>query len=276
VDKQVQEMSPQQKALHRLGIVNDKLRSTSSSVKSERHKQEQPPETKPPPPPLHVRVRSVHAAQTFDVVKILSKVFTKYRPVRHHFGKASLIAQLKPLSPGDTFRFVAVYRFGSVVFFNMTARDAGQLLESVKKYGTKSIAAGFERRENYNVVIQPQLIEEEEVVTGDYCMVESLDMNSVSVIGNVMAQTVALDSYNDIAEELLENFAAINSSVRQSGKFTSMEMNSLFRVVAQNNSIFIDMMSKLGIKERSVTAWNLSQYEEIHEVRLEHFVADVE
>ena len=82
----------------------------------------------------------------------------------------------------------------------------------------------------------------------------------------VMAQTVALDSYNDTAEELLERFAAINGSVRQSGHFTNMEKESLFRVVAQNNSIFIDMMSKLGIKERSDTAWNLSQYEEIHEV----------
>jgi uncharacterized Rmd1/YagE family protein len=165
-----------------LGIWNDKLRS-NTSIKSE--SQRQPPrESLPPPPPLHVRVRSVHAAQTFDVVKILAKVFTADRPVRHHFGKTSLIAQLKPLAPGDPFRFVAVYRFGSVVFFNMTARDAGQLLESMKKYGTKSIAAGFERREKFEVVIQPQLIEEEEVVTGDYCVVESLDMNSVSVIAN--------------------------------------------------------------------------------------------
>ena len=107
----------------------------------------------------------------------------------------------------------------------------------------------------------------DDVVTGDYCMVESLDMNSVSVIANIMAQTVALDSYNDIAEELLESFATINTRVRQSGNFTEMEKNTLFRVVAQNNSIFIDMISKLGIKERSDTAWNLSQYENVHEVR---------
>ena len=41
--------------------------------------------------------------------------------------------------------------------------------------------------------------------------------------------------------------------------------------VAQNNSIFIDMVSKLGIKDRSDTAWNLSQYEDIHEGMKEEF-----
>lgn len=188
-DKEVEVMSPQQEVLHKLGIGNDKLRSISGMKNELQRQQPQESSLSPPPPPLHVRVRSVHAAQTFDVVKILAKVFTADRPVRHHFGKTSLIAQLKPLKPGDSFRFVAVYRFGSVVFFNMTARDAGQLLESMKKYGTKPIAAGFERREKFQVIIQPQVTEEkeeeeEEVVTGDYCVVESLDMNSVSVIAN--------------------------------------------------------------------------------------------
>ena len=45
----------------------------------------------------------------------------------------------------------------------------------------------------------------------------------------------------------------------------------VFSSVAQNNSIFIDMVSKLGIKDRSDTAWNLSQYEDIHEGMKEEF-----
>ena len=266
-------LSPQQEVLQKLGIINDKLRTATRTDEPKR----QPREVLSPPPSLDVRVRSVHAAQTFDIVKILSKVFTPDPTVmRHYFGKTSLIVQLKPSSPGEPFRFVAVYRFGSVVFFNMTTREAGKLLDSIKKYGSKTTAAGFERRENFGVVVQPQLsqMEDVDVVTGDYCVVESLDMNSVSVIANILAQTTALDSYNDIAEELLENFAAINSTVRESGNFTEMEKDSLFRVVAQNNSIFIDMISKLGIKERSDTAWNLSQYEEVHERMKEEFEID--
>jgi hypothetical protein len=39
----------------------------------------------------------------------------------------------------------------------------------------------------------------------------------------------------------------------------------MFRAVARNNSIFIEMVSKVGLKDRSDTAWNLSQYEDIHD-----------
>lgn len=274
VDKEAMKevLSPQKEALAKLGIVNDTLRSSTTRNDSERPARQV---SSPPPPSIYIRVRSVHASQTFDVVKVLSKVFTPDPAMmRHYFGKTSLIVQLKPSSPGEPFRFVAVYRFGSVVFFNMTTRESGKLLESIKQYGQKSIATGFERRENFGVVVQPQLTHMKEpmqVVTGDYCVVESLDMNSVSVIALILAQTTALDSYNDIAEELLENFAAINTRVRQSGRFTDMEKTGLFRVVAQNNSIFIDMISKLGIKERSDTAWNLSAFTEVYEGMKEEF-----
>lgn len=227
-------LSPQQEALEKLGIVNDKLKSSASATIGGGRQQQSQKQVSAPPPSLHVRVRSVHAAQTFDVVKILSKVFTTTKtPMRHYFGKTSVIVQLKPSCPGEPFRFVAVYRFGSVVFFNMSTRESGKLLESIKRYGKNPTAAGFERRENFGVVIQPQLeqmdFQDEEVVTGDYCVVESLDLNSVSVVANIMAQTVALDSYNDIAEELLSTFADINSKVRQSGKFTEMQKDRYVR-----------------------------------------------
>lgn len=278
IDKEAakQVLSPQQEVLHKLGIANDTLKSSTARLNDASNPQNKQQLQQSIPPSLHVRVRSVHAAQNFDVVKILQKVFSPDpKMMRHTFGKTSLIVQLKPNTPGEPFRFVAVYRYGSVVFFNMTTQEAGKLLERIKQYGTKSIAAGFERRENFGIVVQPQLaqldLKNDQIVTGDYCAVESLDMNSVSVIASIMSQTVALDSFNDIAEALLTEFSSINTKVKQHGKFTDIEKNNLFRVVAQNNAIFIEMISKLGIKERSDTAWNLSEYEQIHEGLKEEF-----
>ena len=111
-----------------------------------------------------------------------------------------------------------------------------------------------------------------EPVTGDYCMVPELDMNGVAVIGTIMGQTVTLDSYSDTVEELLTNFARINSTVTQTGSFTTGDKSFLFKTVAQNNSIFIDMISKVRIKDRSDTAWNLTKYETIHYGLKEEFV----
>jgi len=264
-------------ALRELGIMNDRIHSQP------RHYRKRPRASSRArhmsAESTSVRVKSVHAAQTLDVVNVLSKVFgaaSAMPPVRHMFGKTSVIVQLAPADStvSEVPRFVAVYRFGSVVFFNMSPRDAGKLLESIKKHGTGAVSSGFERKEHFEVLAQPNFQEMPHVASGDFCVVQTLDMNATAVISNIMAQTVALDSYSDTVDQLLANFASINSTVTQTGTFSQMERSNLFRVVSQNNSIFIDMISKLGIKDRSDTAWNLSQYEQVHEGMREEFEID--
>lgn len=255
-----------------LGVMNDRIRIQP------RHYRRRPRASSTERPPgteaTTVRVKSVHAAQTIDVVNVLSKVFGPKNfmgpVVRHIFGKSSVIIQLSPATyhNEEVPRFVAVYRFGSVVFFNISPRDAGKSLELIKKHGSSPISSGFERKEHFEVLVQPAFTEMPHVANGDFCIVQDLDLNGTAVISNIMAQTVALDTYADTVDQLLANFAEINSTVTRTGKFTHMERESLFRVVSQNNSVFIDMISKLGIKDRSDTAWNLSQYYKVHEVSM--------
>jgi uncharacterized Rmd1/YagE family protein len=112
------------------------------------------------------------------------------------------------------------------------------------------------------------------VVTGDYCVVPKLDMNGVAVITNIMAQTVALDTYNDVVDDMLATFGRINSTVTKTATFQPSERDNLFKIVAQNNSIFIEMISKIRLKERSDTAWNLTMYETIHYGMKDEFEID--
>jgi uncharacterized Rmd1/YagE family protein len=201
-------------------------------------------------------------------------------------------------STSKTPKYMAVFRFGSIVYFNVEESIAKQLTCSIKKIASfGAVPVGHERKENFGVVVtrdmdisnnhvmMTTLLNDShsidntsneqlflEPVTGDYCMVPELDMNGVAVIGTIMGQTVTLDSYSDSVEELLTNFARINSTVTQTGSFTSGDKSFLFKTVAQNNSIFIDMISKVRIKDRSDTAWNLTKYETIHYGLKEEFV----
>ena len=43
-----------------------------------------------------------------------------------------------------------------------------------------------------------------------------------------------------------------------------MERETLFKVVAQNNSLFIDT---IAIKDRYYTAWNMSHLDQLNEIR---------
>ena len=148
------------------------------------------------------------------------------------------------------------------------------MLEQVKKHAVNPISVGFERREHFEVALQPQLETATGKITADRAMVRELDMNTVGIVSNIMGQTVALDWHNDTVDELLAKFSNVNSSVEKTGSFTSIERNTLFQVVARNNSLFIDMVGKLGIKDRSDTAWHLSQYEGLHEGMRKEFELD--
>jgi uncharacterized Rmd1/YagE family protein len=219
-------------------------------------------------------VSAIHIAQTIDLFPLVSTVFTHNLMRKQLFGKSSIVVQLPLVNELDPPRFVAVFRFGSVVFLNVSPPEIAQLVRDIKKYSKEPVPTGFERKESFGILVKPDMndetTEEESsgpatpTVTGDYCIVPELDMNGVAVISNIMGQTVALDTYNDTVDDLLANFASINSTVAKTGKFTATDKDSLFKTVAQNNSIFIDMISKIRIKDRSETAWSITKYETIH------------
>ena len=95
---------------------------------------------------------------------------------------------------------------------------------------------------------------------GDRAVVRKLDLNNVAVMSTVMGQTVALDYYYVVVDNMLDTFTELNRTVERTGTFSAMEKERLFKIVAENNSIFIGMVSKLGLLERSDTAWNNSEY----------------
>lgn len=245
-----------------------------------------------------LRVRSVHAADDVDVVAVLSKAFVGgASPIQHEFGRTGLIVRLPEVHRSPRIRssmkekaeesektglvdgdfapqlpkYVAVFRFGSVVFFNVPDGEANRILEDVKRHGTcDPQRSGRERTENFEVAVVPGMVEQPHA-NGDFATVRDLDLNTVAVISKVLAQTVALDSYGDTVDDLLATFASINSAVQKTGTFSDLEKEILFKVVAQNNSLFIDMIGRLGIKDRSETAWNLTEYERVWEDMKDEF-----
>jgi hypothetical protein len=193
-------------------------------------------------------VQAVQVAHAINIPKVISTVFAT-KDARKMMERLSVVVQLPGDDENDSIRFIAVFRFGSVVFFNVAPRDVSKFVERIKKCSESPVLSGNELKENFCVHVQPEVLEKENVVAGEYCIVQELNMKSVDVISNVMAQSVALDSYNDTVDELLANFETINRQVTETGNLTTVDREKMFRAVARNNSIFIEMVSKVGIKE---------------------------
>ena len=217
-------------------------------------------------------VIAIQVARSIDLSKAFANNTTK--GVRKMRERLSVVAQFPP-SGHDALRFVAVFRFGSVVFFNVSPKDIARLVEEIKSISTGLLS--HQRKDRFCVHVQPPQTNVEnniqDEVTPDYCIVPELNMKSVDVISNVMAQSVALDSYNDTVDELLADFETINTKVTLEGNLTPVDRKKMFRAVAQNNSIFLKL-TRVGIKDRNQTAWNLSQYETVSEGMREEFDID--
>lgn len=56
----------------------------------------------------------------------------------------------------------------------------------------------------------------------DVCVdAQTLDKHNLSIVGTVMAQTVALDHYTVVVDRMLDTFIDINEKIEQSGKFNA-------------------------------------------------------
>jgi len=80
---------------------------------------------------------------------------------------------------------------------------------------------------------------------------------------------------------MLGTFARMNSAVEGGSDLTGEERRALIRIVARNNAVFIDLIGRLGLFDRSDTAWNLVQYDNIstgmqNEFELEGRFSDLE
>ena len=234
---------------------------------------------KPGSDPGSYPVIAIQVARSIDLSQVISKVFAT-KGIRKMRERLSVVAQLPPSSSGTEInRFVAVFQFGSVVFFNVSPKDIATLVDEIKTVSTGQLDAGNECKDRFCVHVQPPHIssqnddEDFDEVTADYCIVPELNMKSVDVISNVMAQSVALDAYNEKVDELLADFERINHKVTIEGNLSPVDRDKMFRSVAQNNSIFLKL-SKVGIKDRVDTAWNLSQYETVSEGMRDEFDID--
>lgn len=223
------------------------------------------------PSPITV-VDAYYAAKEIDLAPLIISTFAK-DSLRQKYSKDSLVVQLSP-TPGANANannnnnnqkvlpsFVAVYRFGSIIFLNVGPREKAKLLESVKRHAIEPIGTGFEQRDSFAVCVTPEISRTR--VTSEHAIVHELNLSAVAVISEVMAQSVALDSYNDIVDSLLENFAIVNSKISTTNQM-DMDKKMIFSKIAQNNRIFIDLISKLRIKGRSQIAWDEGEYELIH------------
>ncbi|KAF8056767.1 hypothetical protein HT031_006265 [Scenedesmus sp. PABB004] len=180
--------------------------------------------------------------------------------------------------PGER-QIMVVYRYGSVITFNMKARDRDEWLRRLTATapaagrgsggggggsGTAAAPAvlGGLRHDETSVVVRRDL-QPWSALEPDKIVVRTLDVGNARVISHVLGQSVALDYYNSKVDEAIRTFTPYLLEVAQTGKCSDLREGRLLQLIAENSLLYTDVVTKIGLLDISQTAWTQDKYHEL-------------
>ena len=120
----------------------------------------------------------------------------------------------------DLNQHISIFKYGSVVLFNIPEAQHLEHLRKIKEAAVLTpISEGLQHTEDYKIIIHDQL-DKPSILKAEHLNIQRLDKNNITIVGTVMAQTVALDYYAASAERMLESFMQMNMKIENSGSFS--------------------------------------------------------
>lgn len=160
--------------------------------------------------------------------------------------------------------FMVAFSYGSVVFFDTPLAIKERFLAVCKGAAIEPMTADQSYNEEYGVSIVSNLpawsqLEPESI------RLQKLDLRNLHVIAQVLAQSVAMDYYASYVERTLNTFYSMNVEMKSKQNIARLNKEQLLAMVAENNILMTDIISKLGLHERYDIAWKDVQYGRIWE-----------
>lgn len=207
--------------------------------------------SQPPSGASFVNVKAYFIARNIDILKVDTNV---YGSTRHAYQSKNVTINIDPYLN----QHISVFKFGSVVFFNVPEAQHLEHLRRISEIAVTNRIDGKMHTEDYKIIIHDNL-EKPSVIKAEHVNIQRLDSNNITIVATVMAQTVALDYYAVIVENMIGQFMNLNSAIEKTGKFKESP-EFLYQLIARNNVVITTVLSKLGIFEGSDAAWDNAGY----------------
>ncbi|CAM9258245.1 unnamed protein product [Chrysoparadoxa australica] len=198
------------------------------------------------------------------------------RQVGHdgHWVKVAKSSAIIQMNQGvHPHKYIVLFDYGSVVFFGLDQSERKEYLRHGIKQYVEGPAITCEEGEDHMICVKPDMTVPCRIEP-ECTFLQTLDISYIQVISGIMAQSVALGYYSKVAGTILQTFTDMNSDIQRTGIMVNAkekERRELFKLVAQNNAVLIKIIGKMGLLERSETAWEDIQYHRVWEAMREDF-----
>lgn len=164
-------------------------------------------------------------------------------------------------------KVMLLFKFGSVVFFNFTRQEQDIWKAKLAKYITEpeEKASG---PETMKVEVWP---EQREWVTKvpDVFRLKRLDMATTRILGLVLAQSVALDTYDRKVRDAMDSTMKLMTELQPGGFWSlpstkrAVKRQELQQLMVTNSLIYMRVISSLGVLDTTPLAWRQDRYYDV-------------
>ncbi len=151
------------------------------------------------------------------------------------------------LKNGDK-KFVYIFQYGMVSFFNHSETEIREILEGLGSIAKESIPDQLSEK------IQVEISEGQQIVAFDKVVLPNFDAESIRLVMLNASQSVALDRYSDITEQLLEETNEHTKYLEEKGRL-DISGNKLKRFIGKVLNIKNQISENLYIFDAPDITW---------------------
>lgn len=154
--------------------------------------------------------------------------------------------------------YMGVTTYGSAVFFDTPDELKNECLSLLQQVVVDPVV-DTKYTEEFTLSVDPQLTAWSKL-DPDCMAFQRMDLRNMHVISTVLSQSVALDYYSNHVERTLETFCSLNQEMMETANISKLNKQVLLQLVAENNIVMTEIISKLGVHERYDIAWKDAKY----------------
>lgn len=183
-----------------------------------------------------------------------------------NLSKLDDIFPIRPITKGkykstyeiDTEKFVFVYDFGSIVSFNLDKKDLDSIYLQLKKH-IKCVERP--ERDSFNIIVQSTDTED---IGFSEATLDQLDVNKIEMIAVVLAQSVALDHYENIVDQQILKVSRINDHLTKFGKLLASHKN-IIKLIGETNKALEHTIFHVDVLDKPPITWDHKELEVLYE-----------
>lgn len=191
---------------------------------------------------MGIKVEAIQLAESFNIKKFRADFQTEA-----HSGSTSELFY----TFFENNRFLYLFDYGVVVFANYDTLGKSEFVNFIKSYATALVDLNLS--EEYKIEIQPDI--EKPIVKNNYVSVSNIDSLVMRIIMLNIGQSVALDYYENLTDELITSSKHYILQLEKQGKI-SISKTNLLKYIGKVLNVKNSIIDNLYILDDPNLVWD--------------------